>query len=161
MIHQITDVNGKTVEVECLGCALANGTIDGVGSSIMRTDFFDVSQDFEIPIPGFMIISSLRHVRSVDDFTEDEAIDFIDVLRKTRKLQRTVLDIETVYIHQEEDTSSHFHVWMLPRYDWMKEKFGRKVESMRPIMEFARQEMKTEENTAELYEYLRQLRAAA
>jgi hypothetical protein len=30
-----------------------------------------------------------------------------------------------------------------PRYDWMKEKFGRKIQSVRPIMEYARESLKT------------------
>ncbi len=60
---------------------------------------------------------------------------------------REVLKVNTVYFVQEEDTEHHFHVWMFPRYNWMKDgKFGHKIGSVRPIMEYARQNMKTKTN---------------
>ena len=59
---------------------------------------------------------------------------------------REKLDIQTVYLVQEEDTSHHFHLWVFPRYEWMVEKFGRKIQSVRPIMEYAREHMKTKDN---------------
>lgn len=39
----------------------------------------------------------------------------------------------------------HFHTWMVPRYDWMYA-FGRSVESIRPVLLYAREQMGTEEN---------------
>jgi len=63
-----------------------------------------------------------------------------------------VLKTEYVYIIQEEDTiaeSSHFHVWLFPRFDWMK-KFGRGIKSVKPIMEYARENMKTKNNLAKV-----------
>lgn len=150
MTHEITDIGGNTVDTDCLSCAIAQNKVKIRGGSVIRSNHFDVHQDFEIPIPGFMILTSLRHLKSVDEFTNEESDEFIKVLRATRQLQRNILGIETVYLHQEEDTSHHFHLWMLPRYDWMDPQFGRKVESMRPIMEYARNELKTEENLLKL-----------
>lgn len=161
MTRQITDISGTIVEIECIGCAIAQNKVEVRGGSVIRTEHFDVSQDFEVPIPGFMIIASTRHLRSIDDFTEAEAAEFMRILQITRKLQREVLNIDSVYLHQEEDTSDHFHLWMLPRYEWMTEKFGRKVESVRPIMDYARNELKTDENFAQLDESTRRLKAAA
>ncbi len=59
---------------------------------------------------------------------------------------REALGIETVYFFQNEDTDHHFHQWMFPRYDWMLSKFGKKVESVRPIMRYTQEQMKTPEN---------------
>jgi diadenosine tetraphosphate (Ap4A) HIT family hydrolase len=160
MTRQITDISGNMVEVECIGCAIAQGTVEVRGGSVINTEYFDVSQDFEVPIPGFMIIATKRHLSSVDQFTDEEAAEFTRILQETRRLQREVLGIESVYIHQEEDTSDHFHVWMLPRHEWMLQ-FGRKVESMRPIMDYARKNLKTEENLALLDVDTAKLKAAA
>lgn len=65
---------------------------------------------------------------------------------------REALGIQVVYLIQEEDTSDHFHVWMFPRYPWMTEKFGRKIQSVRPIMEYARESLKTPENLKQVDE---------
>lgn len=161
MIREITDISGTTVELDCLSCAIAQNKVEIRGGSIIRSKFFDVHQDFEIPIPGFMILTSLRHLKAVDEFTDEESLEFMKVLRATRRLQRDVLGINTVYLHQEEDTSHHFHLWMFPRYEWMKSQFGRKAESMRPIMEYARSELKTNENLSKLDEGVKHLKEAA
>jgi diadenosine tetraphosphate (Ap4A) HIT family hydrolase len=161
MIREITDIGGATVELDCLSCAIAQNKVDIRGGSVIRSKYFDVHQDFEIPIPGFMILTSLRHLKSVDEFTEDESVEFMNILRAARKLQRDVLGIETVYLHQEEDTSHHFHLWMFPRHDWMESQFGRKAESMRPIMEYARNELKTDENLVKLDDDVRRLKESA
>ena len=157
MTNKITDIGGKTVDTDCLSCAIAQNKVEIRGGSVIRSAHFDVHQDFEIPIPGFMILTSLRHLKSVDEFTNEEASEFMKVLRATRQLQRKVLGINTVYLHQEEDTSHHFHLWMFPRYDWMESQFGRKAESMRPIMEYARSELKTEDNLRKLDEDVKHL----
>lgn len=158
---KITDISGNIVDVDCLSCAIVQDQVEPRGGSVIRSQHFDVGQDFEIPIPGFMIIAPLRHLHSVDEFTEAEAAEFMKILQSTRKLQRDVLGIDAVYIHQEEDRSHHFHLWMLPRYDWMETRFGRKVESVRPIMEYARTELKTDRALTELDDSVMRLRHAA
>jgi len=141
----ITNINGETKEIDCLSCAIISGEVENSGT-ILRTKHFDVHQDYEIPITGFIILSSVRHLKSVDEFTDEEKAEFMDTLTSIRKAIREALDIQIVYLIQEEDTSAHFHIWLFPRYDWMLEKFGRKIQSVRPIMEYARENMKTEEN---------------
>lgn len=145
---EIINFKGEAKKITCLGCARSNGDIN-VGD-IEKSNYFDAHQDYEIPIPGFIILSAKRHIQSVDEFTEDEQKDFIKFLCRIRSALRQVLEIETVYLIQEEDTSHHFHVWIFPRYKWMKEKFGVKIQSVRPIMEYARKKLKTKENVAKV-----------
>jgi diadenosine tetraphosphate (Ap4A) HIT family hydrolase len=68
--------------------------------TVLTTEHFDAHQDFEIPIPGFIIISSRRHLNSVDEFTGEEKLDFIDTLITVRAGMRKTLDIEVVYLVQ-------------------------------------------------------------
>ncbi len=108
--------------------------------NIITTDLFSVSQDWEVPIPGFFIIAPLRKLKSIDEFTDEEANEFINLTRKIRKGMRDVLKIEEVYFFQNEDSEHGFHLWIFPRYKWM-EKFGRKIQSVRPIMNYAKENM--------------------
>ena len=55
-----------------------------------------------------------------------------------------ILNIKDVYFFQNEDTESNFHLWIFPRHEWM-ENFGRKIQSVRPIMEYAQENMANEE----------------
>lgn len=50
-----------------------------------------------------------------------------------------------------------FHLWMFPRYEWMKE-FGAKIESVRPIMKYAQGLEITDELLAEVKEAARLVR---
>lgn len=154
---EIVDYKGNLTQVSCLGCARENGEMERVGT-VLTTEHFDAHQDFEIPIPGFIILSSRRHLQSIDEFTEVEKLDFIDTLIAVRAGMRKALGIYTVYLIQEEDTSHHFHVWVFPRYDWMSEQFGKKTPSLRPIMEYARKNLKTVENIKEVEESVNRLK---
>lgn len=142
-MRTITLANGETVEVECLSCALVNGLIEPEGGIVVETEHFHAHQDVAYPIPGLVILASKRHLKTLDELTESERLDYITTLSKIRKAQRDVLGIESVYYFYNEDTTHHFHTWMVPRYEWMYE-FGRSVESVRPVLLHARNEMNDE-----------------
>lgn len=159
MTRIIEDFTGTKKEVRCIGCACTEAGKD-VPGYVIETELFHAHQDQEVPIPGFVILSTKRHIESITDFTDAEASEFIMLARHIRQAQREVLGIENVYLIQEEDTVDHFHLWLLPRYDWMKDEahFGSKVGSARNVLKFARENMKTPENIALVNESAEKLR---
>ncbi len=148
-MREITLSNGKTVKVECLSCALTSGLIEPDGGVVIETAHFHAHQDVAYPIKGLIILASKRHIKCFDELTEAEKLDYINLLTKIRKAQREVLSIEYVYYFYNEDTTHHFHTWMVPRYEWMYQ-FGRSVESVRPVLLHARNHMNSEENIKEV-----------
>jgi diadenosine tetraphosphate (Ap4A) HIT family hydrolase len=144
------------VEVDCLSCALTNGLVEPDGGVVYETEYFHAHQDVAYPIRGLIILASKRHIKSFDELNEKEKIDYITILSSIRKAQRDVLGIEYVYYFYNEDTTHHFHTWMVPRYEWMYE-FGRSVESVRPVLLHARNEMNDEENVLEVMEAIQAL----
>lgn len=150
-METIIDIYGKKHKVVgCLGCDLRKGQVPSAGV-VLATKYFEVEQDTEIPIPAFMIVVSKRHLKGFGDLTQPEQKDLIEVLAKVRRGMEKVLNIKVVYIFQNEDSSSHFHVWMFPRYKWM-DRFGNKIESVRPIMEYAREHLKTQKDLKKIQE---------
>ncbi|PJN87746.1 HIT family protein [Bacillus sp. mrc49] len=141
--------NGKNIEVDCLSCAVTSGLVEPEGGTIIETEYFHAHQDVAYPIKGLIILASKRHIKCLDELTEEEKIDYINLLTKIRKAQRTVLNIEYVYYFYNEDTTHHFHTWMVPRYEWMYE-FGRSVESVRPILLHSRNHVNSEGNAKEV-----------
>lgn len=125
--------------------------------NIITTTLFDVGQDWEIPIPGFFIIAPLRKIKSISEFTDEESIEFMRLIRKIRTGMRTILKIEDVYLFQNEDTEHNFHVWIFPRHDWM-EKFGRKIQSVRPIMNYAKENMLGDDVFKEVRDAVKKMR---
>ncbi|MGG3564346.1 diadenosine tetraphosphate hydrolase [Neobacillus rhizosphaerae] len=155
-MRKITLSNGNTVEVECLSCALTSGMIEPDGGVVVETEHFHAHQDVAYPIKGLIILASKRHIICFDELTEEEKLDYINLLTKIRKAQREVLGIEYVYYFYNEDTTHHFHTWMVPRYEWMYE-FGRSVESVRPVLLHARNNMNDEENVKSVMEAIKLL----
>ncbi|NHM32582.1 HIT family protein [Neobacillus terrae] len=148
--------DGQTVEVECLSCALTSGLIEPEGGVIMETEHFHAHQDVAYPIKGLVILASKRHFKCLDEMTKEELSDYTSVLKRIRVAQREALGIEYVYYFYNEDTTHHFHTWMVPRYEWMNS-FGRSVESVRPVLLHARNEMNNEENRRDMHEGIRKL----
>lgn len=143
-------------QTPCLSCDLLKKQKDTIGGVIISTKHFEARQDYAVPIPGFVILSTKRHVKSIDEFTREERHEFIDLLYEIRKNMRSALNIETAYLIQEED-ASHFHLWLFPRYDWMNE-LGRKIKSVKPIMQWAQKNLQTPENLENIRDATEKLR---
>jgi len=156
-VRKITLSNGKTVEVECLSCALTSGLIELDGGVVVETEYFHAHQDVAYPIKGLIILASKRHIKCFDELTQVEQLDYVHLLSKIRKAQRKVLGIEYVYYFYNEDTTHHFHTWLVPRYDWMYE-FGRSVESVRPVLLHSRNTMNSDTNMKEVMSALEDLK---
>jgi diadenosine tetraphosphate (Ap4A) HIT family hydrolase len=125
---------------------LKNDMNKQIDEKVLETENFSVGQDWEVPIPGFFIIASKdRNKKSFLDFSQLELSEFINLQHKVRRVMKEVLSIEVVYFFQNEDSEHGFHVWCFPRLLWM-EKFGKKIESVRPIMNYAKENLWTEEN---------------
>jgi diadenosine tetraphosphate (Ap4A) HIT family hydrolase len=118
---------------------------------VTETKYFIVAQDWEVPIPGFFVLSARRDIRSLEEFDDAEAAEFGVLLKQIRRGMRESLGIDTVYFFQNEDSAHGFHVWIFPRHEWM-ERFGKKIQSVRPIMEFAVANMNTDSVRAEVNE---------
>lgn len=157
MSRMITFADGRTVEVDCLSCALTSGLIPTTGEVIYESDAFHVHQDVAYPIRGLVIIAAKRHFYAMDELTKAEQQEFMALIHKIRQEQRSRLGIDYVYYFYNEDTPHHFHLWMVPRYEWMGA-FGRSVESVRPVLMHARTQMNDEQNMQEVLEGIQILR---
>jgi len=140
----------------CTSCALNRGEIRAPGGVIAKTQYFIAQQDYTVPIPGFIIIASLRHIQSIDEFTPEERHDFIEFLYNIRRALKTALNINIVYLIQEED-ASHFHLWLFPRYEWMSA-FDGKLASVKPIMKWAQEHLWYEEHLECIIDGVNQVR---
>lgn len=96
-MRKLTLANGDTIQVDCLSCALTSGLVQPDGGVVYETEHFHAHQDVAYPIKGLIILASKRHVTCLDELTELEKLDYIQVLSKIRKAQRDALGIEHVY----------------------------------------------------------------
>lgn len=155
---KVESLEGKKEEIKCISCALESRKVDFSKYDIVRTKYFNVFQDYEIPIPGFLVLSSRRHIVGFADFNEKEKKEFMDLICKIRKGMKDVLGIKFINFLFREDTikskvnPSHFHVALLPLYDWTK-KFN-----TLEILQYARKNMKTNSNLKKVDEAVKKMR---
>ncbi|WGU95671.1 diadenosine tetraphosphate hydrolase [Paenibacillus dendritiformis] len=157
MGRALTLADGRTIEAECLSCTLTSGQIEPHGGTIAETEHFHAHQDVAYPIPGLVIVAAKRHFYGLDEMTAEERSDYITFVHNIRTVQRQRMQIKSVYYFYNEDTTHHFHLWMVPRYEWMQA-FGRSVESLRPVLRHARDERNDEANQQHVMEGIETLR---
>ena len=129
------DFLGNEWDGNCMGCAISEGSISIPGGLIKRTQYFFVNQDPLIPLPGFLVIASTRHIRSISEMDDIEYDEFSKLIRDTHRAIKDVTKIEHLTIVQEE-RSSHFHLWFFPWTEYVIERYGKpSLAKIREIME--------------------------
>jgi diadenosine tetraphosphate (Ap4A) HIT family hydrolase len=145
----VKDILGNEWDCKCIGCSIGKGEMIPPGNTIMSTENFVLHQDPEIPIKGFLIAASKKHIKSISELRYEESQELFDLIYRARIALNTIEGIKDVTIVQEE-RSSHLHFWLLPRYDWMYEKFGNSISTVRDILSYAKNKYKTTENIADI-----------
>lgn len=149
--RKMTDFLGNTYEYECMGCSIEKGEIIPPGGIIYKDEYFILAQDPEIPIDGFIIINSRRHINSFTEMTKEERNSFVELLYKSEKAIKDLNIAEKVTIVQEE-RSKHLHVWIFPHNDWMNEKFGKGISYLRDICAYAQEHATKDDKDKILYD---------
>src|SRR5512142_1241994 len=133
----ITDIQSNPYTCDCLGCAIGAGEITPPGGLICEREHFVVHQDPEVPVRGFLIIASKRHIRSIAQMSEAEAAELFSLVYRARLAQERSRQLHEVRIIQEE-RSGHFHLWLLPWEAWMEGKFVNSLASIREMMRYVK-----------------------
>ncbi len=127
---------------------------------VYQNGLFRVHQDYELPIPGMMVIETVRHIRSIDDFTDEEVAQFGPTLLAVRRAMRES-GIQGVATLVQEEKSSHFHAWFLPMEPWMQDVTLRgKNRDFQPIFDHAKAEFKTPEQFQRVEDATRRIKVA-
>ena len=146
----------------CIGCDVYNGSIDMSDSLVYENDFFRVIHDTENPIPGFFVISSKRHIRTLNELKPEELQSLFEVMVKTRKGMEDILGLKKVTIIQEDGPENmHFHPWFFPWYPWMDELCfdGSDTEKIRKIMIYSQENLRMDENLKKVHSAVKAMRS--
>ena len=158
----IKSFNGQMIDVgNCMGCTKAmnrdNTNINP--GEIIKTKNFDISQDFELPINGFIIIGSIRHIESINEMTPEEKqelITLIDVVISSLKKLNVCSQYDVVW---EEKDNNHFHVWLMPRHKYLLDAIGGNIlKKVGELFTYAKEHLRTEENLNDIYDTITNLK---
>ena len=147
----IIDLTGKEHELNgCLGCEIANGNLKTFCGILYESNDFLVMQDYELPINGFIVISSKKHVEKLTELDENAQINLMKIISKLLSVLRANNIAEEYNLILEEKKGYHFHVWLMPRHDWMIQKFGKVLKNIKNIQEYALQNLRDEASIKEI-----------
>lgn len=153
---KIKDIKGYTHDVNgCLGCNLSNGTLEPFGGILYNDSDFNVSEDYEIPINGFIIIATNKHIISINELTKEQRYKLIDLENKIIELLKSYGITNNFKIILEE--KNHFHVWIMPEYSWMKE-IGKPIYNIKEIFDYAKNNLRTTNNLNDISETCKKLK---
>lgn len=136
----------KKVEFNgCPCCAYANHEFILPCGMAYENDKFTLSQDWELPIEGFFVVSPKRCVEKFADLTEEERVEIFDITHKTINILRENNICDRFNIVFEEKENRHFHIWIMPRHKWMTELVGDIIDHIGEIFEYAKEKFRNEE----------------
>lgn len=146
----INYANEKVEFNGCPGCAFANHGFELPCGMAYENDNFTLAQDWELPIQGFLIVAPKRCVEKFAELTCDEKIEMFELVDKTIKTLRNNSICDRFDVIFEEKEKRHLHVWIMPRHKWMSDLVGDIIGNVSKIFEYAKNNMRTEENYEEI-----------
>ena len=129
------DVLGNEIEFDCMGCDIAYHKMIPPGGYVYEDNLINISADPVIPIPGFMILGIKKHIKSINELSKVERYQIMDVLNLTIEKMKECDITKEVLIIQEEN-ARHFHIWIVPIYEWMAQ-FDKSVSNIDRIIKYS------------------------
>lgn len=100
----------------CITCDIIARRIIPPGGIVDRTDHIILHHCLDVEIPGYLILSPIRHVASIAALNAAEAGELIRTMRQTVAALETLPEEEKVYICSFGEVTNHFHVHLFPCY---------------------------------------------
>lgn len=138
------DILGRKWKYECMSCDIAKGKLELPGGLIYEDKYITVGADTEIPLNGFIIIATKRHVNSIADLNTIERHELIDYIAKVIKALKELNIVQEVTVVQEE-RAKHLHVWIFPCHKEYKKIFGKGIGAIKDICKYAKRNASDED----------------
>jgi len=102
---------------KCPACAILGGTRAVPGGLLLREGPFAVhAVDGPTPVPGWLVVTSVRCTRAVYTLEEEELAALLPLCARVMRAQVQALGAEHVYLFAIGDVLRHCHVHLVPRF---------------------------------------------
>lgn len=130
----------------CPACAYANHEFSLPCGMAYENERFTLSQDWELPIQGFFVACPKRCIEKFEELTKEEKIEIFEMVDKTIKILRKNNICDRFDVIFEEKENRHFHIWIMPRHDWMLDLGSDIIDNVGRVFEYAKNNMRTQDN---------------
>jgi diadenosine tetraphosphate (Ap4A) HIT family hydrolase len=92
---------------------------------ILRAPFWDVAHCYETSMPGWLVLVARRHIASLDELTEPEALELGRLIRLVSAALKQVTGCVKTYVLQfaESPQHQHVHFHIIPRMADLPEEY--------------------------------------
>jgi len=77
---------------------------------IYRTPLWDVAHSYNTALPGWLVLVARRHIESLDELTDPEAVELGRLIRRTSFALKEVTGCIKTYVIQFAEAAEHPHV---------------------------------------------------
>ena len=77
---------------------------------IYRTPLWDVVHSYNTSLPGWLVLVARRHIESLDELTDPEAVELGRLIRRTSFALKEVTGCIKTYVIQFAEAAEHPHV---------------------------------------------------
>jgi diadenosine tetraphosphate (Ap4A) HIT family hydrolase len=104
----------------CKSCELISRRNQGTAplwDCIYRTPLWDVAHCYETSLPGWLVLIVRRHIESLDELTDLEAVELGRLIRRTSSALKDISGCLKTYVLQfaESPQHPHVHFHIIPR----------------------------------------------
>lgn len=110
---KFTTVFDEQIETPCAGCVVMDSSKFKEGR-IYQSKLWDLSQDFETPYPGMVVISPMRHVSTYMDLTEEELKELHEITIHCKKAILQIFSCYKMAYMFYEKPNGHVHFVIIP-----------------------------------------------
>lgn len=142
----------------CPACAFARHEFELPCGMVFENDRFTISQDWELPIQGFMVVSPKKCIEKFSELSQEERNEMFSLVDKTIKILRQEKVCDRFDVIFEEKEKRHLHVWVMPRHEWMNNLVSSITLNIGAIFNYAKENLKNEENYAKIDEICKKLK---
>ena len=130
----------------CYGCAYANHEFSIPCGMVYENEYLTISQDWELPINGWIVLCPKHHVEKLEDLTDKERNVLFEHVNLTTKYLKELGVSEYFSVEMEERKNVHFHISVIPKHEWMKEVAGSWMDNIGAFTEYAKTNLRTKQN---------------
>lgn len=142
---KFTTIFGEVIDTPCAGCVVADATKFKQGR-IFQTKLWDLSQDFEIPYPGMVVLSPMRHASNYMDLNDEELTELRQLMILVKKAVLKIFGCPKLAYMFYEKPDGHIHFVIIPLHGLVeiKDKYSVLGELMRqaPVLLKDKENMK-------------------
>lgn len=129
----------------CPWCAYAKHEFSLPCGMIYENDNFTLSQDRELPIIGFFVLSPKKHIERLNELSEEERNEMFWMINNVIKTEKENNICDNFNVIFEEKPKRHFHIWIMPRHERMSKVCNSITCNIGLIFDYAKKNFRNED----------------